>query len=482
MNPRQVFKDKAFITVKKTLTEAEDEFLFKIIRDIFSEFKNEKEISEIETIEENENFDSYKVTQKETGLSFNVKISLDKESFLLKNEGRFLFKNKSVFTNSYIHHGSKRIGGSNIIYLVSSHENAEDISEAGSGYLFENFSSLLSAAECFSELECRYDFDFYIEKLLSDKIIDADSELLNDFKNKGEILGCLKEIKTHILKNYDKKMFNIGQACHVNLKKQNVITRNGLFKFINCSDVFSGTILFSICNLCLNAGFNEKQMTSIIKNYSEFTKSEEVGILKAFNRVMKLAVPIFYLNILYEAFIEQKFFQNRRAYKFIDLAGLATSNYYYLSKLPKTKKIIQDLIIKPISNSQCDVTLPPPVTNKEESEEQSLNVQNRSTELDKPKLNVRKIEDKNKNVKINLSWDRVVSATGYSPYIKKPNGLIAEKPNTRDLSIEFENIDLIGHYGVGVRSLSSTGKDSEYAVNVININDLPVKTTKQNKK
>jgi len=364
---------------------------------------------------------------------------------------------------------------------VTSYEYAQDINEVGAGYLFENFDSLLSLVDCFSELECRYSFDFYIEKLLSEKIID-DSELLKDFKNKDEILDCLKEIKTQILKNYDKKMFDIGQACHVNLKKQNVITRNGLFKFINCCDIFSGTSLFSICNLCLNVGFNENQMTDIIKKYSEFTKLEESDTLKAFNRVMKLAVPIFYLDLLYEAFIEQKFFQNQRGEKFISLGGLATSNYHHLSKLPKTKKIIQTLIVKPIADAQCDVTIPPPVANKEESEEQLMNVENRTQPLDKPKLNVSKSFDKNKNLKINLSWERVFSATGYSPYIKKPNGLVIEKPNTRDLSTEFDNIDLIGHYGVGVRSLSSVSKDSEYSVNVININDLPVKTKNKNKK
>ena len=181
MNSSQVFKDKAFITAKKTLTEGEDKFLFGVIRDIFSEFKNEKEISEIEVLEENENFDSYKVTQKETGLSFNVKISLDKESLPLKIEGRFLHKNKSIFTNRHIHQGLKRIGGSDIIYIVTSYEYAQDINEVGAGYLFENFDSLLSLVDCFSELECRYSFDFYIEKLLSEKIID-DSELLKDFR------------------------------------------------------------------------------------------------------------------------------------------------------------------------------------------------------------------------------------------------------------------------------------------------------------
>jgi hypothetical protein len=190
----------------------------------------------------------------------------------LQNEYESLKKiNKSISTN-LIAYGKIKIGD-NISYLITTYENAESIFEVGKSFLIENFDSF-----CFSYagLQTSKRLKRYIDSYLNDmnEMIDIKSYFLEDslasmkaYTDLDRILKILSKFKEEINEKYKLIPKNKQYICHGNFNYNNIITRNGLFKFINFEKSIQSHCFLDFSNLVIELGINYETESQLFKTF-----------------------------------------------------------------------------------------------------------------------------------------------------------------------------------------------------------------------
>ena len=479
MDASRLLKNKNQLSTVTEMDYEDYESLYKITEQIIKKSIDDFVVSKMYFNEENENFDSYIVENKNTNQKFIIKLSYDIGCAEILNETRILKEEKPLCCNSYVDSGVHRSKGVTFLYLISTKEDAVDFLELGRSAFLEHKDSFIFAILNFKEIKSKKTFLDYFNSILRPSVIYEYEDAINKLEEKSsdfpDILDWTdKEKKTEIrlyffiimrtfekfmLGIYDEEFFNKGETCHGLLSNEKIIFKNGLFKFTDVGFAFSGNSMFDICWVCLEGGFKKSSFDDLIKNYAIATEVEEEQLHKDFYKMMDIVLPLFFARLLYTSFVEEILYQNKRIqeiyrYFFSALNAFKWVDYSIITK--KYIKVLTDRLLKPMIDAQVDLDIS---VADETNTEQSF----APIEVDPvSNVNLKKI-NKEDSTDLLLSWKTSPEATGYAVYLISPDGSFYKELTYKN-SCVWEDVKGIGAYGAGVKCLTNARfKDSEYS-------------------
>jgi len=340
-----VFEEDAKLTSKN---KTQQDLLLKIL----SRSNHKIEPSSIVDILGNENLDQYKIESK-NGLLYTLKISLDEDCEVLKSESEFLKNNKSVFIPNYYDSNTIKIGMP-IVYLLSSYENGFNIDDLGVAYILKNNESFFYTLNHFSNLKTERSFDEYCDLIFCSFSTKNSSDFLksniSNFHNFDVINDIFKTLEQSA-RSCDIDFSDTNQICHGLLTKDDIVSRNSLFKLKNFGYCFVGDPIFDLCFLSLSCGYNEHKSALLFKKYCEFVEIDFLENLNKYNSIFNCACCIFFSKMLFEFLIEECIFSTSRPNKLLESSMKLSSTFNFLKRtsIPEQqKKLIQKIITRPI--------------------------------------------------------------------------------------------------------------------------------------
>lgn len=482
MNTSQLFTGRAFLSEKKEslfYTHKYSSIINEIIKKSNLNFKCHR----IEELYSNENFDSYlledsdylfnsKLSQdgdKPVSRKIKIKLSLDENCEDLIRESDFLNQNESLFTEKIISHGVLE-GKFKVRYLLVSYEIADSLKDLGRYIIFDNLVSFIFTFLAFSGLKCKTSFKKHYNSFFKDrspykfsKFIKESIEVNYGLKDVKSVFSSLKDF---CQKNYEEDVFKGNSVCHGSLSKEDIIFRDGCFKFINCNKTFKSNKLFDVAFFVLNSGFKQNDVDFILYHYSLATKIDIAIVEKDFEKCMKVAVCMFYTDIMHSYIIETCVFLSKRESTVLDLIESFSKSFYWLEKfdiIPEYRDIISDILSEPIISNQVDVSSPP----------NDIVVPDRLTEekkANKPKVNASLNKNENGDLYIDISWSYIDEFSKYFCYVLKPNGKTKQYKNSECINIKYKDIDVLGSYGIGVKTIGGEKTaDSDFDVVTLDV-------------
>jgi hypothetical protein len=474
MSTEKRFNGRSFLFLSNSLDKERESSTYTFIQKVISNYNPDIKTGSVEVLRESINFDTYKVELENDQRTFILKISFDPHCQEILNESSFLRENDSNFCNSYLDSGNIIIGEQSVLYLISTHEYAEDLNDLGCSFLFDNFDSFLLTSNNILALKCDNDFDFFLKNILQipEELLNyLDASVIED-SYKKEIKSFRKDcefLKSKIEKLYDKDFYNKNETCSFSLDKESLISRDGLFKFINCHSVYKGNELLSFAMFFLRLGIDKKTQENLIKSYSYAYGEDFKKVKSEFSKVYEFAVLFSLFIFILDSFIEESVYSKERDKEILNL-GFKSSVLFDSIENKKgfirIKNRLKNKGIMPIINAQRSVLTPPVDEEKNETKSEKAKIKETTVSLSEF-LN----EKKERSIK--LSWEKNSYATGYLPYFVKPDGRYIKMETTKDLSCDFSDLDLIGDYGGGVKCLTDRDfYDSDYSVCSIKVKDL----------
>lgn len=401
-----------------------------------------------------------------------LKFSFDSDERSLDRESLFLRENKSIFTDKYIASGNVKFGDK-VKYLLTSVEEAETVSSCGRYVITENLPSLIFSLMAFSKTKCGTTFKEYSAKLLDEVDISNLPETFLEsidsnynIKNSKQILDYFK---SEIENCYDKEVMEKESVCHGNLSIENILFRSGRFKFINCSDCFMGNKLLDLSFMFLSAGFTKNQIRFCLNDYAKALNLKIEDVDREFDLCFKMATLIHFARLIHSYMVESLVFLGRNKTRILSLIDSFSRCYIFLEEfdlLPDYRPMLKQMFIDPVIKSQIDVTaVPSSVAQKDRI------TNNKKTKQPQVKANL--VKDDTGKLFFDVSWESVNDYSDYFCYVVKPNGTIKTYESFTDTSFTYHNIDVIGDYGIGVKSIGDdNNEDSDFNIVKISVLDI----------
>ena len=473
MNSSQIFTGRAFINEEKAI-DLLDKRYGKIFHAILSKAKQTLDIVEIKQIKGDENFDCFMV---KTGFipmitTLKIKISYDKNCKSIISETVFLRANDAILNERIIDSGIVEVG-TKIRYIITAVDRADTLEELGRGYLFDNMKSFMYTFVYFSSLNCDVTFEEYFSNFLKEKDFSDSSEYVSEMLeiNYGleNVLNVFEDLKNKAKENYKGSLLSAETACHGNLSLDNIISREFLFKFIDCQQCFLGNKLLDICFLCLNLGLSKNVSKIIVGEYSMAFDLDEEKVQEEFLDCMKVAAPMFFMKILHSYVIESCVFLGERKDSVLELVSKFSRSFDWLLFIGIKEEnlfLIKSILLEPILGDSSKALEVP-------SEIESKDRRTKPTQAKKPILKTEFKRSESGSAYIKISWEKISSHNNYLCYVRKPNGFFKKYKESQKTTYIYDDLDLIGVYGIGVRSIGDKNSDdSDFDIATVEVFDI----------
>jgi len=464
MNMKELLAGRAVLSLKDEITD-EKNLIHELVSEVLKASKNLINFSSIFPIGGNENFDSYEL--KCSGISYILKISLEKDCEDILNEANFHKKNiASESIPKYIDSGVLDIGDK-ITFLLLKKEEGFMLTDFDNEYIFSE--DFLYSLFVFSACKTEKTFDEYFNECLKKHSLDNYDFLKNNINPErvSEYEFLFLTIRDSVLKIYDKETFERGGTCHGDLNRKTIITNGKYFKFNDCSNCFEGANLIDLCFLFLNLSFKEEDVDRFLDLCSLHFNVDKESLLKDFYVTMPVVVHLKCLHLFYKTLIEYEIFLNEREDICFEICSLFISVFYWCEKLNVIKDIIKPMqsIIFELSSSTDNYPHEiPDLINEPHKKELASNSSNEvSGKLIAPKSLSLSYTKDGEFGSLSLSWDNIESDNEYCILFQKPNleTLYYYTKNKNQYTIK--DIDFFGSCLVAIKAISRIGiQDSEY--------------------
>lgn len=353
MDLKNLFKNKTFVFNANEGSSQDYEVIYAI-------FKHLKinDISEINFISANINYDTFKVTTKDK--CYFVKYSLDSSFDGFENENCILNTTEFAWQPNIISCGTLKFGDL-IAYSVTSFEFAETILESGRSIIIDFLPNFI---ENYFSLQnknySRNNINSFLSKVFSEcSISSLPTEVIEVFKNKNqlEILEKITlEIKNDINNFYIPSILDKRELCHGNLNAENILYRDSNFKFVNFTKCFTSNLYLDLASLIINLNFDSQSEKLTIASFinvknKEFAQEE----LKEYNTCYEIMIRVKAIESLYNLIHESYLLESERPSKIMKIITCFSFNSSRFMKIPAFKKhyeFIYSTILEPIIGSK----------------------------------------------------------------------------------------------------------------------------------
>ena len=356
MDLSNLFQNKAYVIPHHIAQEDSEVELISLLlksldEPIFAE--------QIEFILETENYDIYKYNCH--NLSYCIKISLDPNCKEIEHESKFLKKINPLIRCQYIKDGTIKIGD-DIRYIITSYENAESLNDLGRSYFLENFDSFCYAYFLMQESEkniisYKDHLVDYFNMACMENLIEDSIQGIKNYTNFELINQIMLDMKNELMLCYDDIFSDKKFICHGNLTANNIISKNGLFKFINFDNCYSSHCFLDLNEIIIELGVPENIELDLLEKFClnmkiEFNRNTLVIYKKCYKIVLiKKGIQLI-MNYLKEVYL----YDSRRTDEIIKISDQFSQSYdryMSISHFKNNENFILKTITEPILNQKA---------------------------------------------------------------------------------------------------------------------------------
>ncbi len=307
------------------------------------------QIDEVKFIDSTRDFDLFVVSMNQQ--NYHFKYSFDTDSPFFSHEYNVL-KQLAPFCPQAFKHGVIKYVDK-IQYLLTSHENAEDVSQFGVSTIFEYLDSFYYSFQQLNKVKIDRTFLQYLDSFFArndiDNLPEHSIEAIKDHSNINSLREILNTLKSEIIFMSRQSFVKNTDFCHGNLLPQNILTKNNLFKFQNLHDGYMGNKFFDLCSLFINIGIPlEYQRQVAIDFAKKDSKESEENLIIEYNSSYSLMLRLFVYESVFSYLAEVYLYENSRPEKILQMVDIFLRNEEALMNIPSVEKhksfLIRDIM------------------------------------------------------------------------------------------------------------------------------------------
>jgi hypothetical protein len=338
---KEYFNNGLFLSELEGLTSDNNNLYFEVSDQLFKKDKINEKVLNITPADSNLDFDSFLVeTDNKT---YCIKLSFDKDNFLLKNESNLLKNNKSTMLPKYVSSGIHKIG-EDILYLIHEVDRGVSLEDVGSSFIYEKRWMFLQCCSLMMNFKSETSFidyaDFVFKHFdLPNTIPEISEKYIYPAHSKESVDLILKTIREYFYSSFDFSVFECDAFCHGDLNLKNISTNGNLFKAEDFNFCFRGNPFLDVSFTCLNFNFNKLMFNNMIKTFCDMHDLNYDASKPFFRSCLKAACCIFMYRKFSEFLVEQCVYENKRQHKMVELLQCFTNLEWCFESMPFYKDI-----------------------------------------------------------------------------------------------------------------------------------------------
>jgi hypothetical protein len=348
MELSNLFKNKAYVIPSNIAAEdSEAELVRALLQSLDDSIFAEK----VEFINETENYDVYKYDAN--GYSYCIKISLDPHCKQIDHECKYLKKINSLVRPQYIKDGVAKVGDE-LRYMITSYENAENLNDLGRAYFLENFDSFCNSYSLMQQSEkvetsYKNHLSEYFEMSRVDNLMEDSVQSIKDYTNFPLIKKIMADMKNELMLCYDESFSHQKFICHGNLNAENIISKNGLFKFINFENCYSSHCFLDLNEIIIELGLPENLEFDLLESFCRKMNIElNKDALKFYKKCQKIVLIKKGIQLMMSYLKEVYVFNSRRIDEIVKISDKFSQSYDRYMSISHFKNN-EDFILKTIT-------------------------------------------------------------------------------------------------------------------------------------
>jgi hypothetical protein len=349
MDQSQIFLNRAFVFKNQNLNSDSQE---NLIKEIFIKQGTPINVQKTKFLYTTVDYDCYKVFCQDR--FYNLKLSLSPECPILTREASALKLLDSQIAPKLVSHGIIKIGDE-MSFLISSHENSENVLDLGRGYLLDNFHEFVNTYELLFKKEppnltlASSIGERFKAADLKESFLENSISALAEHSDIQSITELFKDIEKEISNLYNVSVLDKGHFCHGDLRLKNIITRNSYFKMVNWGHCFSGNVFLDLSKLMISIGTKGNDKTQLIRGFCERIGIEY--IIEDYNLCEKISLLLTMHQLIVDYLYEVYMFESVRRLEICHIINDFTQNFNNFCRFPffnKKKDFLAQLITEPI--------------------------------------------------------------------------------------------------------------------------------------
>lgn len=348
MDLSNLFKNKAYVVPSHV---AEENSEIELVKTLLQSLDKPIFAEKVEFISETENYDVYKYQCK--GYSYCIKISLDPNCKEIDHECKHLKKINPLVRPEYVKDGVAKVGDE-LRYIITSYENAENLNNLGRAYFLENFNSFCDSYFLMQQSEkvnvsYKHHLSEYFEMSRMENLMEDSLQGIKDYTNFPLINKIMADMKNELMLCYDESFSAQKFICHGNLNAENIISKNGLFKFVNFNNCYSSHCFLDLNEIIIELGLPENLEFDLLENFChklniDFNK-ETLKLYKKCNKIVLIKKGIqLIMSYLKEVYV----FDSRRIDEIVKISDKFSQSYDRYMSISHFKNN-EDFILKTIT-------------------------------------------------------------------------------------------------------------------------------------
>jgi thiamine kinase-like enzyme len=352
-----LFQNKAYVIPKHI---AEDDSEIELVQILLRSLDEPILAQNIEFLATTEDYDIFKYNHN--NLSYCIKISLDENCKTIINEAKILTQINPLIRPQYIKDGVIKIGDS-LRYLITSYENAESLNELGRSYFLENFDSFcytyalmqdskvstISYKEYLSNCFNMAD----LENTLTEDAIDG----IKNYTNFNLIKEIMMDMQNELMLSYDDNLSEKKFICHGDLNMKNIISRNGLFKFINFEKCYNSHCFLDLNDIIIELGIPENMELNLLERFCSNMQIEfNKDTLKLYKKCYEVTLIAKGIKLIMDYLKEVYLYSSHRIDKIIEISDKFSQSYdkyMSISHFQNNKDFILKTLTEPILSEKA---------------------------------------------------------------------------------------------------------------------------------
>jgi thiamine kinase-like enzyme len=356
MDLSNLFKNKAYVVPSHIAAEDSEIELVKTLlesldKPIFAE--------NIKFISETENYDVYKYESE--GYSYCIKISLDPNCKEINHESKHLKKINSLIRPAYIKDGVVKVGDE-LRYIITSCENVENLNDLGRSYFLDNFDSFCDSYRLMQQsdkinVSYKDHLSEYFEMSQVENLMEDSLQSIKDYTNFPLINNIMKNMKNELMVRYDESFSNQKFICHGSLNGENIISKNGLFKFVNFGKCYSSHCFLDLNEIVIELGLPENIEFDLLETFChKLNMDMSKDSLKMYKKCQQIVLIKKGIQLIMSYLKEVYVFDSRRIgeiLKISDKFSQSYNRYMTISHFKNNEDFILKTITEPILSQKA---------------------------------------------------------------------------------------------------------------------------------